>query len=421
MFAKVEKCSLHSAWRHGNDGRRPRCHKMPSPLDLLSPADSARVVAGAYNTSLLLAAIPILGGVMLAAIGGRLSRGTTAQIWRVVVASMAVVTLGALFPANWHAWVLPELLVAPLQSLGTVEPKAAPGITSSQWLLMVWSIGAVVMLARWIWAQRALADVVRNASACTDPRWIRAAQQATRSVPTTRPVPLLISDRVHVPMAVGFFQPAVLLPAQLEQLSAEELLAIMVHERAHIAAGDPWVALLLRILGVAGWFHPAVWIASFYSAVSAEGAADEWVLASGVRPSTYATLLGLRTWSPPGRMAMGLAGRGTLRQRLQWITSAIAAPRPRLIRQRVAVAIVTLFSIPLGTLQLAPTRSALDGLMRRDQWESRAFAVTRLALRADTVAVARAAAVSDPSPQVRAAARAALELAGHRPPLRLPW
>jgi beta-lactamase regulating signal transducer with metallopeptidase domain len=388
---------------------------MPIPLDLLSPADSARAVAGAYNTSLLLAAIPLLGGFGLAIAGQRLSRGATALAWRVAVVAMGVVAMGALFPASWRAWVLPELLVAPLQSLGTVEPNAPSAVTWSQWLVLVWAIGAAVMLGRWVWAQRSLAGVVRDAVLCSDPRWQRAGVKAARAVPTTRPVRLLVSERVSVPMAVGWWNPAVLLPAGLAQLQAEERLAILVHERAHIAHGDPWIALLLRVLGVVAWFHPGVWMASYHAAVCAEGAADEWVLASGVRPSTYASLLGLRSWSQAGLLAMGLAGRGALRQRLRWITSGVATPLPQVSRQRIAMAMAASLAIPLGTVQLAPSRGALDGMMQRDRWESRAFAVARLALRADTVAVAQAAAVSDPSPRVRAAARAALMRAGQRP------
>ncbi|MBK8247663.1 MAG: M56 family metallopeptidase [Gemmatimonadetes bacterium] len=386
-------------------------------IDLLSPADSARAVAGAYNTSLLLAAIPLLGGVGIAVVGRRLSRGATALAWRVIVMAMAAVTLGALCPTSWRAWVLPELLVAPLQSLGTVEPGAAAPARWPQLAVLVWAIGAAAMLGRWIRAQRSLAVSLRDAVPCADLRWKRAALRAMRTVPTARPVRLLVSHRVRVPMAVGWWNPAVVVPSGLEQLSAEERVAILVHERAHIASGDPWIGVLLRALGVVGWFHPGVWMATVHATVTAEGAADEWVLATGVRPSTYASLLGLRAWPEPGQLAIGLGGRGALRQRLRWITSGVATPLPRLNRQRLAMALAGLLAFPLGTVQLAPTRGALDGMMQRDRWESRAFAVARLALRADTVAVAQAAAVSDPSPQVRAAARAALARAGQR---RLP-
>ncbi|MBL8960385.1 MAG: M56 family metallopeptidase, partial [Gemmatimonadetes bacterium] len=339
-------------------------------------------------------------------------RGATALTWRMVVVMMTVVTLAALLPTGWRAWVLPEVLVAPLQSLVAAAPGAVTPTSWPQGVVLVWAIGALVMLARWIRAQLALAVLLRDAVACSDLRWRRAAVRAAQVVPTARPVRLLVSRRVRVPMAAGWWHPVMVVPAGLDQLTPEERLAVLVHERAHIASGDPWVSLLLRILGVVGWFHPAVWMATRQAGASAEGAADEWVLAAGVRPSTYASLLGLRSWPQPGQVALGLGGRGALRQRLRWITSGVATPRPRLRRQRLAMAVAGLLAAPLGTVQLAPTRGALDGMMQRDRWESRAFAVTRLALRADTVAVAQAAAVSDPSPQVRAAARAALARAG---------
>jgi hypothetical protein len=63
---------------------------------------------------------------------------------------------------------------------------------------------------------------------------------------------------------------------------------------------------------------------------------------------------------------------------------------------------------PLATARLAPTRDVLTSLMRETRWESRAWAVQRLAQRADSVDVARSAARHDPDPAVRAWARYAL-------------
>ena len=70
---------------------------------------------------------------------------------------------------------------------------------------------------------------------------------------------------------------------------------------------------------------------------------------------------------------------------------------------------------PSATARLAPTRQVLTSLMRETRWESRAWAVVRLAQRADSVDVARSAARHDPDPAVRAWARYALT----RSPARL--
>ena len=62
----------------------------------------------------------------------------------------------------------------------------------------------------------------------------------------------------------------------------------------------------------------------------------------------------------------------------------------------------------LSAVRLAPSRDVLTALLADATWESRAYAVVGLAQRPDTIALARAAAESDPSPHVRAWARYAL-------------
>ncbi len=63
---------------------------------------------------------------------------------------------------------------------------------------------------------------------------------------------------------------------------------------------------------------------------------------------------------------------------------------------------------PVATVRVAPTRDVLTTLMQDSRWESRAYAVVRLAQRRDSVEVARAAARHDPNPRVRAWAQYAL-------------
>ena len=64
---------------------------------------------------------------------------------------------------------------------------------------------------------------------------------------------------------------------------------------------------------------------------------------------------------------------------------------------------------------ISQPRDVLTTLMQDGRWESRAYAGVGLARRADSVAVARAAAERDPSPRVRAWARYALSGGAHIP------
>jgi len=63
-----------------------------------------------------------------------------------------------------------------------------------------------------------------------------------------------------VPTAIGFFQPAVIVPAwTLRELSAEELHSVLLHELAHLRRWDDWTNLAQELVGALFFFHPAVW------------------------------------------------------------------------------------------------------------------------------------------------------------------
>ena len=72
-----------------------------------------------------------------------------------------------------------------------------------------------------------------------------------------RPVRLLISSRVPMPVAIGFRHPAVVLPeALLAHLTAAELDHVLLHELAHIARRDDWTNLLARLAWAILTLHP---------------------------------------------------------------------------------------------------------------------------------------------------------------------
>jgi hypothetical protein len=169
--------------------------------------------------------------------------------------------------------------------------------------------------------------------------------------------------------------------------------------------------LAARIVCALFWFHPGVWWMANRFEADAEEASDDRVLLSGIRASDYAEWLGA---SAPGahdhaQATMALARPGNLRARLAAVTDTrrhVAGPGGRVVL--CAAALTAAIVAPLATARLAPTRQVLTSLMRETRWESRAWAVVRLAQRADSVDVARSAARHDPDPAVRAWARYAL-------------
>ena len=108
----------------------------------------------------------------------------------------------------------------------------------------------------------------------------------------SRRVKFLVSDDVRVPTALGFFRPAVLLPAwALRDLSPDELKGIVLHELAHLRRWDDWTNLAQKFVEALFFFHPAVWWIDSRLALERELACDDMVLEQTASARTYAASL----------------------------------------------------------------------------------------------------------------------------------
>jgi beta-lactamase regulating signal transducer with metallopeptidase domain len=107
-----------------------------------------------------------------------------------------------------------------------------------------------------------------------------------------RPVSILVSQRVHVPTAVGFFKSSVILPAWLmEDAASEELKHVMLHELAHLRRRDDWTNLVQKIVKAVLFFHPAIWWMERELSLQREMACDDKVIEHTASPRTYAECL----------------------------------------------------------------------------------------------------------------------------------
>jgi beta-lactamase regulating signal transducer with metallopeptidase domain len=396
---------------------------MYAPLaTFFTPADSARVVGDVYSASLV-ATLPVLVALIWFLVLRRSNAGTRAIMWRCALSALVIIYAGRLVPWQWMAWVLPELLARPLVALGTVQLDVPPGLAEGgeraaatdgaiRSLLLVYWTGVALILLRTIIARGRLAVVRRSARTLMGRLWQDRIREAGRAVgvPTSR-VRLAASRQISVPMTWGILRPIVLLPASALRWPADRLQAVLRHELAHVSAGDAAMRLVARIACALFWFHPGVWWLSRRFDADAEEASDDRVLLSGIRVSDYAEWLAASGVVPDRQLdtAMALVRRGNLRSRLAAVTNTqrhVAVPGFRVALGAVALSAVMV--VPLATARLAPTRQVLTSLMNETRWESRAWAVVRLAQRADSVDVARSAARHDPDPAVRAWARYAL-------------
>jgi beta-lactamase regulating signal transducer with metallopeptidase domain len=169
-------------------------------------------------------------------------------------------------------------------------------------------------------------------------RRVHVLRRATRHAPRLAgDVDVRSSDLVSVPMALGWRQPLVLVPAHaLSLLSAAELRAILAHELAHVRRRDYAVNLFVVMVESVFFFHPAArWIASRVRA-EREFCCDDAAVAAAGDPVTYARgLAALEDTRSNYRLAVA-ASSGTLFDRINRI---VKNAKPSLTPARGAVAL----------------------------------------------------------------------------------
>lgn len=159
-------------------------------------------------------------------------------------------------------------------------------------LFLVWLVGLLVLFS--LLFQRLL--FVKSLIAQSDKansRLHETLQKYCRQVGLRQNVTLLLSKSMLSPAACGFFKPTILMPSSLlENLSEEELKAVLIHELSHIKRGDLWVNFIQTVLQIFYFYNPFVWFANAVVRDLREKAVDEMVLTTfGGEAKSYSGIL----------------------------------------------------------------------------------------------------------------------------------
>lgn len=205
--------------------------------------------------------------------------------------------------ATWFA-VLVAIAVLPLLGgLAWSQRTGIPAATLSKsvitlpvsWTLYLFAAWAAIALWALLGVGRGLwhLHVLRRTCIPVDPALLDARLQETLGRnQSPRAVALCTSDQVQVPTAIGVLKPAVVLPRWvMQELSADELNQILLHELAHLRRWDDWTNLAQKVIKALFFFHPAVWWIEKRVSLEREMACDDAVLAETASPRAYAECL----------------------------------------------------------------------------------------------------------------------------------
>lgn len=167
------------------------------------------------------------------------------------------------------------------------------GNNQNLWLPIVaglWLTGCALLLLRWFRRRQQLSTALRAGTVVSSGREWEALKKVLSWLRVRRRVELIISPMVTEPGVWRSLRPVVLLPEGIgEQLSDEELEALMMHEIVHVLRWDNLISNLQMFLCCLFWFHPVLWLIDKRLLEEREQACDEMVLKLSGASDVYAS------------------------------------------------------------------------------------------------------------------------------------
>ena len=254
-----------------------------------------------------------------------------------------------------------KLFYAPFASLNV--GRVAPFVT------LLWGLGVLFLALRLlggVWVSARLGRKGRLAPVHYQQRLL----ELSRCLGLKKPVRLLESRAVAVPVVAGLLKPVILLPTSaLTGLSPLQLEMILAHELAHVRRRDPLVNGLQHLVETALFYHPAVWWVSSVVREEREACCDAVATRLCGDPLAYAeTLARLERLRGPGPLVLAASG-GRLKTRIERLLGLRRTPTGSpLVTFGLALGLVGVLGVAGvlaqsgGTADTPPTLRSASGL-----------------------------------------------------------
>lgn len=163
-------------------------------------------------------------------------------------------------------------------------------------IVALWLAGIVFFLLRLLGGLAYVQQLKRNQVSPLSEEWHDILARLTKRLWLGRAVGLLESARVSTPMVIGHFKPVILLPiGVVNQLTPEQVEAVLAHELAHIFRNDYLWNIIQSVVEVVLYFNPAVWWMAAIIRNERENCCDDVAVALSGNSLAYAkALVGLQ-------------------------------------------------------------------------------------------------------------------------------
>lgn len=180
---------------------------------------------------------------------------------------------------NLNAVMLPATSPAVVTSAMTEQEEAAARIFGIQELLMlVWAIGALVMLTRFLRSYYKQFGLIRDFDykEVDDPYILRTIARAG----IQREIKVYYSNYVKSPVTFKVLKPRILIPVGFYKIPGHRRAVILQHELIHVKRFDVVMRTVMELVLCIHWFNPLMWIMRKYYLIDQEISCDEQVVRS---------------------------------------------------------------------------------------------------------------------------------------------
>ena len=182
----------------------------------------------------------------------------------------------------------PPVAVADLTAANPIRSELSPSRLEQisallrpwfTWIVAGWSLGVVLCSFRPLLGWQMLRRLKRYGISPV-PHSIQAAlNRVSVQMGMHQSVEVLLSSLAQVPIVVGYFKPAILLPISfVTHIPPAQVEAILAHELAHVGRHDFLVNLLQTLVETLFFYHPAVWWLSKRIRIEREHCCDDLVI-----------------------------------------------------------------------------------------------------------------------------------------------
>ncbi len=287
---------------------------MPGLFGILSP--NSRIWVGLILEMTVKTTLVLSIAFVILLIAKRVSFATRHLILTFAVTSLLLLpVVSSLLPA-WDLTFLPALIpqasqtpsdgtpeqIVPFSSSATFNAATLSSLPAAKnshpkpidwplWILLLWTAGALMILARLIAAAIGTKLLMFRAVPIKDHSLYHLLSIHFRQMGIKRKIRLLQTPKAIVPLTCGWIHPSILLPPEASSWPEKRKEIVLLHELAHIKRGDFLLSILNRIVSILYWFNPLVWVAIKRLSIEREHASDDCVLQAGIKASEYASHL----------------------------------------------------------------------------------------------------------------------------------